>query len=77
MQSHRNIRRFFISGLPLDEESLSDVREVEIEVKFGCDPYFRGFDPTVIRRCKISEIGFPAVLEVKLNRLDSYYYVGG
>ena len=28
----------FISGLPLDEKSLSDVRKVQIAVEFGCGP---------------------------------------
>ena len=37
---------FFICGLPLDEKSLSDVRKVQIAVKFGCGPDFANFGIT-------------------------------
>ena len=47
---HRRICRFFMSGLALDNESLLDVRELEIVVEFGCGPYFADFvNPAVIR----------------------------
>ena len=43
--------------------------KIDIVVEFGCGPYFPGFDPPMFRRCKINKIGFPAVLEVKLDVL--------
>ena len=58
---------FFIRGLPLNEESLSNVREVEIAVEFSCDPYFASFDPTVIRGIKLDEIGILPVFKIKLD----------
>jgi len=41
------------------------VREVEIVVKFGCDPYFAGFDPTVIRGVVLDKIGILPVFKIK------------
>jgi hypothetical protein len=55
---------FFICGLPLDDKSLSDMREVQITVEFGCGPDFTDFDPTVIRRVTMNKIGGLSVFKI-------------
>jgi len=56
---------FFIGGLPLDEESLSNVRKVEIVVEFVCDPYFASFDPAVIRGIALDKIRILPIFEIE------------
>jgi len=60
---------FFICRLPLDDKSLSDVREVQIAVEFGCGPDFADFDPAVVRRVVIDKIGVPPVFKVQRDVL--------
>jgi len=60
---------FFICGLALDNESLSDVREVEIVVEFGCGPYFSDFNPAVIRGIILDEIGIVSIFKIKCDIL--------
>ena len=60
---------FFICGLPLDDKSLSDVREVQIAVEFGRGPDFADFDPAVVRRVVIDKIGVPPVFKVQRDVL--------
>ena len=55
---------FFVYGLPLDDKSLPDMREVEVVVEFGGNPDFAGFDPAMVRRVTNNEIGLFAILEV-------------
>ena len=55
---------FFVGGLSLDDESLSDVRKVEIGVEFGCGPDFADFDAAVIRGVAVDKIGVFAVLKI-------------
>jgi len=55
---------FFICGLPLDKKSLSDVRKVQIAIKFGCGPDFAYFDPAVIRRVVMYKIGVLPVFKI-------------
>ena len=55
---------FFICGLPLDEKGLSDVREVQVAVEFGCGPDFADFDPAVIRWVAMDKIGVLAVFKI-------------
>jgi len=66
---------FFICGLPLDDKRLSDVREVEIAVEFGCDPNFPDFNPAVIRRVAMDKIGVLPVL-IWMVRLPSWSDTG-
>ncbi len=54
----------FICGLPLDDESLSDVRKVQIAVEFGCSPDFADFDPAVIRRVAMDKIRILPVFKI-------------
>jgi len=56
---------FFISGLSLDKESLSYMREIEISVEFGCGPYFTDFDPAMIGRIALNKVGILAVFKKK------------
>jgi len=60
---------FFICGLSLDEESLPDVRKVQIAVEFGCDPDFADFDPAVIRRAALDKIGILSVFKIQRDIL--------
>jgi len=55
---------FFICGLPLDEKSLSDVRKVQIVVKFGCGPDFSNFYPAVVRGGAMDKIRVLPVFKV-------------
>jgi len=69
---------FFISGLSLDEESLSYMREVEISVEFGCGPYFTDFDPAVIGGVALNKVRILAVFKkkrdvLKKSRLVVFY----
>ena len=57
----------FLYGLPLDDESLSDMRKVEVVVEFGCGPDFSSFDSPMVRGRIINEIGLLPVLEVQLD----------
>jgi len=60
---------FLISGFPLDDKSLSDVRKVQIAVKFCCGPDFTDFDSTVVRRVTNDKIRFLPVFKVQRNIL--------
>ncbi len=55
---------FFICELPLDDESLSEVRKVQIAVEFGCGPNFADFDAAVIRWVALNKIGVLAVFKI-------------
>ena len=55
---------FFICGLPLDDKRLSDVRKVQVVVKFGSGPDLADFDPTVVRRAAMDKIRILTVFEV-------------
>jgi len=55
---------FFIGGLALDDKSLSDVRKVQIAVKFGCGPDFADFDAAVIRRVAKDKVRLLAVFKI-------------
>jgi hypothetical protein len=54
----------FFYGLPFDDEGLSDVGEVEVLVEFRAGPDLADFDPAMVRRRTLNEVGFKAVLEV-------------
>ena len=56
---------FLICGFPLDEESLSDVREVEIVIELSCSPYFADFDPAVIRGIAVEKIRVLSIFKIK------------
>ena len=56
---------FFIGGLPLDEEGLSNVRKVEVVVEFVRDPYFASFDPAVIRGIALDKIRILPIFEIE------------
>lgn len=53
-----------VSSVSLDDESLSDVREVEVVVEFGGGPDLSGFDASVIRGRMLNEMRFPPIPEV-------------
>lgn len=57
----------FIRCLPLDEEGLTYVREVEIAVEFSCGPYFASFDPAVIRGIGLDKIRIFPVFKVQCD----------
>ena len=59
----------FLGSLPLDEKGLSDMREVEVIVEFGCGPYFADFNPTVIRGIELDEIRIFPVFKVQCDVL--------
>ena len=54
----------FMCGLSLDHESLSQMGEVEIVVELGCGPYFTNFDPAVIGRVALNEMGIFRVFKM-------------
>jgi len=54
----------FVCGFPLDHERLSHMGEVEIVVELGCGPYFADFDPAVIGRIALNEIGIFQVFKM-------------
>ena len=58
---------FFVSGFPLDHESLSHMREIQIVVEFGCYPYFANFYPSVIRGITLNEIRVLGVFKIKCD----------
>jgi hypothetical protein len=62
---------FLICRLPLDEKSLSDVREVQIAVEFDCGPDFAGFDLAVIRRVAMDKIGMLTVFKIQRDVLKN------
>jgi hypothetical protein len=66
---------FFICGFPLDDKSLSDVREVEIAVELGCGPDFADFDPAVDRRFAMDKIRLLAVFKVQGDVLKKSWLV--
>lgn len=43
---------------------MSDVRKIQIAVKFGCGPDFADFDTAVIRRVELDKIGVLAVFKI-------------
>ena len=55
---------FFICELALDDKSLSDMRKVQIAVKFGCGPDFADFDAAMIRWVAVDKIGVLAVFKI-------------
>ena len=55
---------FFICELPLDDKSLSDMRKVQIAVKFGCGPDFADFDAAVIRWVAKDKIGLLSIFKI-------------
>ena len=55
---------FFICELALDDKSLSDMRKVQIAVKFGCGPDFADFDAAVIRRVVKDKVRLLAVFKI-------------
>ena len=54
----------FVCELALDEESLADMREIQIAVELGCGPDTSDFNPAVIRWIKEGKVRILAVLEV-------------
>ena len=60
----RPLPGLFFYGLPFDDESLPDVGEVEVMVEFSAGPDLADFDPAMVRRRTLNEIGFKSVLEV-------------
>jgi len=50
--------------MPLDDECLSDVREVEIRVEFRSAPDLSGFNSSVIAGRMLDEMRFSTILEV-------------
>jgi len=56
---------FLIDGLAFDDEGLTDMREVEVAVEFGGCPDAPGFDPAVVRRGELDEVGLLAIFEVQ------------
>ena len=55
---------FFISGLALDDKSLSDVGKVQIVVELGCGPDFADFNSAVIRRIAVDKVGLLSVFKI-------------
>ena len=55
---------FFIEDFPFDNESLLDMGEIEVGVKFGGGPDSASFNPAVVGRGNLNELGFLALLEV-------------
>ena len=53
-----------VVSVSLDDESLSDVREVEVVVEFRGGPDLSGFDASVIRGCMLNEMRFAPIPEV-------------
>lgn len=56
-----------ICTVPFDYESLPDVREVQIVVKFGGSPYFSDFYSTMVGWSDIDVIGLLSAIEVKFD----------
>jgi len=56
---------FFIGAIALDDESLSEVRKVQVAVEFGGGPDFTDFDAAVIRRVAEDKIGLLAVFKIQ------------
>ena len=56
---------FFISGVPLDDKSLSDVGKIKIAIEFGRGPNFTDFDPAVVRRVALYIIRRLSVFKVQ------------
>ena len=48
----------------MDDKSLSDMRKVQIAVKFGCGPDFADFDAAVIRRVVKDKVRLLAVFKI-------------
>jgi hypothetical protein len=55
---------FFIDDLPFDDESLLDVGEIEVGVKFGGGPDSASFNPAMVGRGIVNKLRFLAFLEV-------------
>jgi hypothetical protein len=53
--------------VPFDYESLPDVREVQIVVKFGGCPYFSDFYAAMVWRSDIDVIGLLSAIEMKFD----------
>lgn len=58
---------FFVCGFTLDDKSLTNVREIQIVVEFGCGPYFADFDSAMVRRVTKDKIGVLPVFKIKRN----------
>lgn len=58
---------FFADGFPFDNESLADLREVQIIVEFGCDPDFAGIDATMTEGWRLDKIRFSSIPKENLN----------
>lgn len=61
----------FLYAVPLDDECLSDVREVEVVVELRSCPDLPGFDSSVIRRRILNELRLLPTPEVKLKILKN------
>ena len=55
---------FFIDDFPFDDESLLDVGEIEVGVKFGGRPDSASFNPAMVGRGIVNEVRFLSFLEV-------------
>jgi len=58
-----NFSSFFIKGLPLDQEHLPDMWEIEVFIQRCTAPDAAGFNPAVIRRRDFDKIRFLPILE--------------
>jgi hypothetical protein len=55
---------FFICELALNEESLTDMRKIQIAIELSCGPDTSDFNPAVIRWIGEDEVRILAILEV-------------
>jgi len=55
---------FFLYGLSFNGKSLPNMREVEVAIELGGNPYFASFNSAVVRWVTNNEIGQFAILEV-------------
>ena len=61
----RDFAAFFVYGLPVNHEGLSDVGKVEVVIQFGCGPNLSGVDSSMVERRMINEIRFLPLFEVQ------------
>ena len=59
----------FFCEMPLDEEGLSHVGEIEVMVELVCGPDLADFDSAMVRGAIMDEVGVLAVLEIQLDIL--------